>query len=312
MDPVRIVSNLSRRLLAGYPVFRQFLLNNLWPHTEACRNRGSVADDVDYAFQVAGNYLEQLAARRVSVRGARVLELGAGRNLGASLLLACHGARVVAVEPQPAPWDPDYHPRFLAALLERLADQGGSPDPAPLELTLGRNRVPEEAVRLVPSTLLQAGPLEPDSFDLVLSNAVLEHVSRIGETLAELARITRPGGLGFHQIDLRFHSLLSDPLRFLLYSEARYERIRRYTGGRCGSNLRLSQYLELFGKAGFQLLDQSVNLEADPDYLDGIRKKLGRKRNSPFRDWPARDLAVLSARVEVVKPGPAGRSAPAG
>lgn len=41
-------------------------------------------------------------------------------------------------------------------------------------------------------------PFDDDSFDVVLSNAVLEHVQDCDQVTAELARITRPGGITHH------------------------------------------------------------------------------------------------------------------
>jgi ubiquinone/menaquinone biosynthesis C-methylase UbiE len=41
-------------------------------------------------------------------------------------------------------------------------------------------------------------PFPDNTFDLVLSNQVLEHVQDYPTTLAEIRRVTRPGGLGLH------------------------------------------------------------------------------------------------------------------
>jgi SAM-dependent methyltransferase len=41
-------------------------------------------------------------------------------------------------------------------------------------------------------------PYEDQSFDLVISNSVLEHVDDLDNGFRELARVTRPGGLSYH------------------------------------------------------------------------------------------------------------------
>lgn len=49
-------------------------------------------------------------------------------------------------------------------------------------------------------------PFESDSFDIVISTAVLEHVVDMTTFVAELLRVTRPGGIGYH-IYHNFYSL---------------------------------------------------------------------------------------------------------
>lgn len=41
-------------------------------------------------------------------------------------------------------------------------------------------------------------PFDDDSFDLVVSDQVFEHVQDYAPTIAEIARVTRPGGVGLH------------------------------------------------------------------------------------------------------------------
>lgn len=304
MGPVKIIQYLGKGLRAGYPVSRLLRTKGPRPGTESLGSpEKGLSREVQYALQVAENYLNQLGSHGITVRGKQILELGPGRSLGTALLLACHGARVTAVEPDPAPWDPDYHPRFYAAMLERLSGPGTSLDLDSLQMTVEQGRIPKEAVRLVRGNLLQARGIGPESQDAVFSNAVLEHVAQLPETLAELARVTRPGGLGFHQIDFRFHPRESDPLRFLLFSPAKYERLRSFTGRGCGSCLRLSQYERLFAEAGFRILRREVTQRIEPEYLERFRRRLKRRRNSLYRDWPKEDLEILSARLEVVREG---------
>ncbi len=303
MDPVKIASNMARGILAGYPFFHHFIKNNLRTRFQRGPNPETITDDLAYTVQVADHYLDHLAAHQTSIRGKRVLELGPGKNLGTPLLLACHGAEVVAVEPKADPWDQGYHPRFYSALLDWLVQNRSSLDLAPLERVVREERISGGAVELIRGTLLKSAVIGPDSVDVVFSNAVLEHVFDLRATLAKLARITSPGGLGFHQIDFQFHSFGPDPLRFLLFPEKKYRKLREYTAGECGSRLRFSQYKDFFLEAGFDIVGQEVNLGADPAYLEKFRKRLSRRKNSPYRGWPAQDLAVLSARIEVARPG---------
>ncbi len=58
-------------------------------------------------------------------------------------------------------------------------------------------RAPDPARLLV----LQDGraPFDDASFDLVFSNQVLEHVENLEPVIAEVARLTKPGGIGLHE-----------------------------------------------------------------------------------------------------------------
>ncbi len=305
VHPVRAAGNLIKALRAGYPVFsvlRERAENNRAGFSTA---PAGLEREVLYAVQVAENCLGHLAAHDVSVKGRRVLELGPGRNLGTALVLACHGARMTAVEPNAVAWEADYHPLFYAALREWLARNRSLLDRGPLDRVVRKGRIPEELIDFRPGSLEDSPSLPGNSMDIVFSNAVLEHVFDLQTTLAELARITRPGGLNFHQIDLRFHLLSSDPLKFILYNSRKYARLREFTSGECGSRVRYAEYKNLFQEAGFRVVGEEINLWADPEYLAGLRKKIKKRRSNPYRDWPAQDLAVLSARLEVRRQDPA-------
>jgi ubiquinone/menaquinone biosynthesis C-methylase UbiE len=83
---------------------------------------------------------------------------------------------------------------------------------------------------------VQAGkplPFLDDSMDLAYSWSVFEHVSDIRQVLAELRRVTKPGGFLFIQIEPLFHGpfgshlqrLVNLPWAHLLYGEEEYLRL---------------------------------------------------------------------------------------
>ena len=260
MHPITVAGNLIRALGAGYPVLsvlRERLGNKM---ASAQGGPAPLERNVLYAVQVAENCLAHLSAHNVSVRGGRVLELGPGQNLGTALILACHGAGMTAIEPNETAWDSDYHPRFYPALRKWLAQNRPSLDLGPLDRTIQEGRVPREAVEYLHGSLEDFPSLPTGGLDIVFSNAVLEHVLDLETCVRELARVTRPGGLNLHQIDLRFHSLHSDPLRFLLYGPEKYAALREFTSGGCGSRLRYSEYRNLFLEAGFRVAGEEINL----------------------------------------------------
>ena len=104
-----------------------------------------------------------LAAEGVSIQGARVLDVGAGLG-GLTAELAARGAIVTAVEPG-ALWrsivSARVHPAAHVAVIGAIGEQL---------------------------------PFRPDSFDLVISLQVLEHVHDPQRVIAEVFRVLRPGG----------------------------------------------------------------------------------------------------------------------
>ena len=105
------------------------------------------------------------------------------------------------------------------------------------------------------------------SVDLILSQAVMEHVDELEETYAECFRYLRPGGHMSHQIDLRCHDTASEWNGHWKYSNLTWRLMR---GNRPWFINRqpYSMHIELVKQCGFSLraqITQSGN--------DGIPRK---------------------------------------
>jgi SAM-dependent methyltransferase len=74
---------------------------------------------------------------------------------------------------------------------------------------------------------------EPNSFDLIVSRAVLEEVYPIDRAFAAMDRLLRPGGALIHKIDLTDYGLFSGkgfhPLEFLTIPNVVYASMSRYS-----------------------------------------------------------------------------------
>jgi ubiquinone/menaquinone biosynthesis C-methylase UbiE len=100
--------------------------------------------------------------------------------------------------------------------------------------------------------------IEGESVDVVMSNAVLEHIpeNRLSAIVDECYRVLRPGGYMLHQIDLRDHGwLFLDNYAFLRYSDREWCSLgsKRYAPFRT-NRLRSSDFITAFSRR-FTIVD---------------------------------------------------------
>lgn len=69
----------------------------------------------------------------------------------------------------------------------------------------GRTLLTDDRENIVTGSLLDLRvPFEDDTFDLVISDQVFEHVQDQARAFSEIYRITKPGGIGLHIIPARY------------------------------------------------------------------------------------------------------------
>lgn len=266
---------------------------------------------VDHVLATYGALLAPLDAWGRPLAGARVLELGPGfSKLGGALLLAWGAASYDAVDPFPVAVE---DPALLRALRGRLRLPTGLPvqleeplrarlrhvlerfDGAVWSEAEGRLR-PDAPLRLHHADAASL-PLADGSLDLVVSNAVLEHVRDLPGIAREAARVLAPGGLSVHQVDFRDHRDFSRPREFLQVSAAEWEETTRAVAFDYTNRLRLSEVRAAFASAGFELLTCEVN-ESRP-LAPGELERL----HPDFRARSVEDLEALGARLVWRRPG---------
>ncbi len=129
--------------------------------------------------------------------------------------------------------------------------------------------------------------LDTGSVDLLYSNSFLEHVANAEEVLAELARVTVPGGWGIHFIDgtdhRRYVEPNTGPLDFLRLAAADGALVR-------GCNrIRPLQFAELFRRHGFEVVHVGL---WDRRRIDAAERATFVE---PFRSMPDALLSVAEA-----------------
>jgi ubiquinone/menaquinone biosynthesis C-methylase UbiE len=62
-------------------------------------------------------------------------------------------------------------------------------------LDVARSRVPPDRVTFIQHDVRERWPADDASFDVIVANLVLEHLSNVAPIFAEAARVLRPGGM---------------------------------------------------------------------------------------------------------------------
>ena len=266
----------------------------------------AVQRDVEYALGTARIWIHFLPGNEGFLKGKKILEIGPGVNLGNILALASHGAEVLVVERFLSPWDPDYHPKFYALLRDRLKELCPRSDLTLLDAILAQGGYPPDRITVYTSSLEELAGVPDQSVDLTLSNAVFEHLYDLESAFAHLARITRPGGLGLHQVDFRDHRDYSRPLEHLLFSDREFSREFKERHGECGNRFRPREMQKSFEQVGFEVIRFMPNLYAEEEYLTDFMERLRQARKSRYCDFQAEDLQEISGLFTIVKKSHSG------
>jgi hypothetical protein len=255
------------------------------------RDISSIEYDVDYAIGIAKNYLGFIPTLGLLIDGLNICELGPGINFGPQLILASHGASLTVVDRFLAPWDDNYHPQFYQALLRKWD---------------GPNKVLQAVVEsnsysgLINTLEVPAEKICGSQFDLVISNAVLEHVYDAETVCKSLSKITRAGGYNSHQIDFRDHRDFTKPHEFLLMDENQFSEEAGVKNLQFGNRVRKSEWTSMFQKYGFEIIrvhnDQPVELDYLTDFLPKLRSSV-----SKYKNVDNEDLKYIGAQLIIKK-----------
>jgi SAM-dependent methyltransferase len=265
------------------------------PYSQQLRSADDVETEVAYAIARAQQNIELAASHSAQ---PRVLEIGPGPDFGPQILLADTGARVTVADRYLAEWQPRYHSAFY----RRLREVWGKPSPALDAVIAAKN--PAAAITMLTEPAEDLRSCAGGSIDIVISHAALEHVSDLRVVIAELARITAPGGIGSHQIDFRDHGDFSRPLEFLLLSGHDHIAVFDRHFGSIGNRWRHCDVAAMCRDEGFVITDAAPNLLAEATYMADFLPRLRHGAPSRFSAMSDDELAILGARFLLEKPKP--------
>jgi SAM-dependent methyltransferase len=281
----------------GYEDFNDFHVKERRRWTDE-----ALHEDVKYALQVGKAFIGWLPQGISALGGKVVLEIGPGLNFGSTLYLTCFGARALVVDPYLAAWDDEYHPRFYALLRDAILKEAPEQDITPFNRILAYGGYDPDILKPVLASLEELETIASSSVDYVFSNAVLEHIYDPQRAFKSLARITRPGGMGFHQVDFRDHRNMDTPLEFLLLTDADFVKLAEECHYECGNRWRPYEYEELFRRVGFEIVAPPWGLQVDGNYHKSFIPRLRAAQGSKYQHCNEEYLYLIGGFFKVQKP----------
>lgn len=232
--------------------------------------------------------------------GKNILEIGPGPDLGTGLLFKTLGAaHYTGVDRFELINDNDiFYDRLLASL--------GDNQKAKISGTVG---LIKEALKKNRKEILLPGfeylnvPVEEISeklnlkYDLIFSNAVLEHVENPTQAFKAMFEALKTGGFIYHEIDFQTHTGClrdRDPLNILRYGKKIYD-IFKCAGS--PNRLRLDDYIKIAEEQGFK--DVKHIITSKMRELETVKVKDGLA--AEFTNYPLSTLSVLSAGLMAIK-----------
>ena len=282
----------------------------------------SLEKSVDYINQVYREYLEYAGLKPEHIRGWRVLEVGPGDNFGVALrFLADGAAQVVSLDKFYSERNEEQQARIYRELRNQLAPEAAAVFDECISLENGIELNKQRLEYIYGHGIEEADQiLEAESFNFIVSRAVLHNVYEIDRGFAAMDRLLAPGGYMAHKIDFSDEKMFSSrgmhPLTFLTIPETFYRLMAKDSGK---PNRRLiGDYRRLMRELGYEakllvtaiagagpLTPHRENIERGVDYgnktvslISEIRSRLAR----PYRTLPEEELAAGGVFLIARKP----------
>ncbi len=244
------------------------------------------------------------------IREKLVLEVGPGFNFGVGLLAALSGAKkVFAVDayPHTKGADHDFILAMLASLLEErsfffsgikgLSDDDFTNHIARHVATDKANRFHyrKDKLELLFPYYAEKLPFKENAFDLIYTSAAFEHFLRPRQAVQEMYRVTKPGGISLHSVDLRDHRNFQKPLDFLALSDEQWLQVFKEKNNSSYSHtnrLRSSEIVSLFEEQGFKTL----KVLPMPFVTCTVKDELYRRMTDHYKKISQDELGILGCK----------------
>ncbi len=244
MASLKTLTRSSKTSIVAYKIFdnwrmrRKFEAGKIETGHGSTHKGKSVAQSLDYINAQFSDYLKYSGLDEKQLEGKRVLELGSGDNVGLALrFLAAGAARVFCLDKFYSVRNPEQQLEIYRALRASLSsphqrrfDEAVSVDSS-LEINSQRLTCIYGVELSDAATSLG---VDKQSFDLIISRAVIEEIYCPDEVFEVTDKLLAPGGLVLHKIDLSDYGIFSGanmhPLTFLTIPERIYRMMASDSG----------------------------------------------------------------------------------
>lgn len=245
---LRFFRNLSIKIPIIYNIFLK-LEHKRAPNTEFFSSKSrNINNSILYAQNKFSHYLDLIrkSDENFKLKNKRILEIGPGDNLLIAFIFLLNGAKeVYLIDKFHKPLDDLYDLDLLKHYLKTFSYLYS-------DYTLKNIDSLKNRIKYFPNTPFENfDKLNRNTIDLILSNAVLEHLLDVETAIKMMKFLLKDSGLSIHHIDLRDHLHLLDKcfLDFLKFSP----RFWKYFGD-LTNRMRYSQYIFLFKKYKFDII----------------------------------------------------------
>jgi len=134
-------------------------------------------------------------------------------------------------------------------------------------------------------------------FDVIISNAVLEHLSDLKRAIYQMSKMIKSQGIMVHEVDLACHNRFAKihPLYFLTFSDKQWSKMGSNVGQ--PNRYRFSHYLAFLKDAGFTIKAIEITKKIRSTEVEEIRDSL----NEKFKHLSTHDLQILGFRFSAFK-----------
>lgn len=235
------------------------------------------------------------------IDGIEVLELGPGSDFGSVLVMAALGAKVSVSDRWLPVWEDDYHIPLYRGIIEKIKlDHPGADTSLIEQIIVRKYHDPLLIPQFNDAELLNHDLV--NKYDLIISNAVYEHIVDIDLASKNLFRATKQGGKNVHQVDFRDHRDFDFPLEHLLMTKDEQVEYLAKTEHHLGCQRRRSDYEAAFEAAGFEFNSKYVTLQVEDAYYKDFLPKLRAFDGAEHQNTAEEQLIDLGICYVLTKP----------
>lgn len=274
--PTRWYQNRRRRMLGG---------------GETGTQSSSPADAARLSLEIFEKYCRMAGWETNDIRDKAVLEIGPGELLGVILLFALCGARRAVVVDKYEEYRDSDRSRTILRELKKIVSENVKRSWANYVDNDSRIRIGAGALEYAHGAEFEniSSDILAPPFDLICSNAVLEHVADMDGCFRRHTDLLRSHGLAVHQVDLRSHDASeSHPLEFLEYPDWLWKALSNKMGG--PNRIRTLEYRSLAKSHGFEMVQLIATSELPVEEVERRHANLARR----FRDMTHDELRARS------------------